>query len=110
MKNILILFGILFLTTISVNGQDSFTKISFEEKIGDNRDIDSTELYDSIYKDFESFFIKETIKEEIQDLEMDSLYSDIYQQQKITQEVIDEKKEDNIFEEIYLQILNLVKN
>lgn len=112
MKNILLVFGILLLTTITVNGQDFFKKISLEKE-WETKTITtekSTELYDSIYQDFKNYFKNLTQDEEQEDQERNSIYDDIYNSFEMLNQVDEEKEEDTENENIYLELLiHLVK-
>jgi len=109
MRNILLIFGILFLTTITVNGQDTFRKMSIKKDLGSTTEITnentSTDLYDAIYKDFENYFRKLTSLEKDEDEENTSIYDELFRNFSFIYQVDNEKKEDQENENIYLQLL-----
>lgn len=112
MKNLIIVLAILFITSIAVNGQDSFRKISIEEEIietSETTEPNSTDLYDSIYRDFEKWYIEETQREELLDMEMQSIYNDMFENDEITKQVIKESEEDILNENIYSDLFNIIK-
>lgn len=114
MKNILFVFGILFLTTITVNAQDSFRKMSIKKEAVTTIETaiisTSTEIYDAIYKDFENFFKKSTSQEAEEDEENTSLYDEIFKSFSFISQVEEEEQEDTENENIYLQLfIDIVK-
>lgn len=64
----------------------------------------NTELYKSIYSDFESYYTTQVMREEVLDIEKDALYSDlvnsfnsVYTQETLTQEYKEESY-DSLYE------------
>lgn len=108
MKYIYLIIGTLLVSlTISVSGQDYFINTSLDKGYNEQEEMDSTELYDSLYDDFDNLYRLSTIKEEIEESNMDSLYNDILNSFNILKLIEDDSKNDTIYSSIYEDFKNI---
>jgi len=105
MKNLALIFGIVFISLIGVNAQNLDIQNN-EKETFDN----STELYDSITKSFEDLYKAQTEQETIEDDEMELIFNDIFENFEITEQINKEIKEDQNNNRLYIALLNDMEN
>jgi len=105
MKNLALIFGIVFISLIGVNAQNLDTQNN-ERETSDY----STELYDSITKDYEDLYKAQTEQETIEDDEMELIFNDIFESFEITEQINKEIKEDQNNNRFYIALLNDMEN
>ena len=105
MKNLALIFGIVFISLIGVNAQNLDTQNNERETFDY-----STELYDSITKDYEDLYKAQTEQETIEDEEMELIFNDIFENFEITEQINKEIKEDQNNNRLYIALLNDMEN
>lgn len=106
MKRSILIFGIIIITIITVKAQIVF---NHDTKNLETKEQSSNELYDSIYTDFENFYIEQTSSEEIEDEEMLDIYNELRNEFDLIEQINQEKKEDQLNNKLYAQILKDTK-
>lgn len=97
MKKLILLSIAVLLVNISVQARNFFE--GAERK-------SNTELYNSIYADFENFYINEVEEEEVFDLEQDELYNDLLNsfEKSFVQETLVDEYEDERNDNLYIEL------
>ena len=99
MKNLALIFSIIIISIISLNGQNINSK--------DNDNIEySAELYNSINQDFENYYKAQIEAEQNEDELMESIYNELFNEYFISEQIKKEMEEDKNNNSIYLGILN----
>jgi len=107
MKRSILIFGIIIITIITVKAQIVF---NHDIKNLEIKEQSSNELYDSIYNDFENFYIEQTSSEEIEDEEMLNIYDELRNEFDLIEQINQEKEEDLLNNNLYAQILEDTNN
>jgi len=107
MKRSILIFGIIIITIITVKAQIVF---NHDIKNLEIKEQSSNELYDSIYNDFENFYIEQTSSEEIEDEEMLNIYDELRNEFDLIEQINQEKEEDLLKNKLYAQILEDTNN
>ena len=107
MKKSILIFGIIIITIITVKAQIVFNQNSKNLEI---KEQSSNDLYDSIYNDFENFYLEQTSSEEIEDEEMLNIYDELRNEFDLIEQINQEKEEDLLNNNLYAQILEDTNN
>jgi hypothetical protein len=101
MKKTAIIFGILLITVLNVNSQ---IRLADDNKSVIISETQSLDLYNSVFSDFNTYSTCETILEENEDLEMQDIYSDLYEENKLREQIVKEMEQDSMYERIYAEL------
>lgn len=103
MRKSILIFGIITIAILSLSAQVTFktdsNKVQIEEQ-------SANELYNSIYSDFENYYMSNTLLEENEDAEMLEIYNELNDEFNIIEQTVLESEEDLSNNELFASIVN----